>query len=106
MTERAVEFRRVRVDPVVLQVRAYATPVDVDLPLGEMTLDYIAVATVTVMGDTAHVSALHGDEMDRAMKRDFMAEMARRGITRICWSRQQPGRIRRVEQDLQAENIS
>lgn len=91
----------VRLDAVesVLIARAYAEPVDTDAPLRDMTALYVAVATVTVAGDTAYVQALHG-EMSRAMHRDFRAQMAALGVHRILWRRQTDRGIHRIKQEV------
>lgn len=79
----------VRLDAIesVLIARAYVCPVDTNAPLRDMTAPYVAVATVTVAGDTAYVQALHGT-MTHAMRSDFRAQIAALGVHRILWRRQ------------------
>lgn len=78
----------VRLDPVehVLIARAYAEPVDIAAPLSAMTTPYVAVATITIAGDTAYIQALHG-EMTHAIHREVRARLADRGVIRILWRR-------------------
>lgn len=79
----------VRLDAIesVLIVRAYVCPVDIDAPLCDMTAPYVAVATVTVAGDTAYVQALHG-ALTPTMRHDFRVQIAALGVQRILWRRQ------------------
>ncbi len=67
----------VRLDAIesVLIARAYVCPVDIDAPLCDMTAPYVAVATVTVAGDTAYVQALHG-ALTPTMRHDFRVQIA------------------------------
>lgn len=79
----------IRLDPVehVLIARAYAEPIDASAPLDTMTTPYVAVATITIAGDTAYIQALHG-EMTHMIHREVRARLADQGVTRMLWRRQ------------------
>lgn len=80
----------VRLDSVehCLLARAYDEPIDIAVPLREMTAPYVAVATISIAGDTAYVQGLHGT-MTHAMQSEVRRQLRRDyGVTRMLWRRQ------------------
>jgi len=71
----------------VLELRAYAEPVDAALPLESMTQAYQTVALVTIAHDTAYVAMTMGVIGQPAL-REFYRALADRGVRRVVWRRQ------------------
>ena len=80
----------VRLDSVehCLLARAYDEPIDIAVPLREMTAPYVAVATISIAGDTAYVQGLHGT-MTHAMQGEARRRLEQEyGVKRLLWRRQ------------------
>lgn len=80
----------VRLDSVehCLLARAYDEPIDIAVPLREMTAPYVAVATISIAGDTAYVQGLHGT-MTHAMQGEVRRRLEQEyGVKRLLWRRQ------------------
>ena len=92
---------RVRLDPVhVYEMRAYPAPVDTSKPLCEMREAYTCVGTVTVSGDVATITAVHG-EITAAGLADLDAALRAEGVRTVMWERhRKDGSIKPVVRHL------
>jgi len=91
----------VRFDPAGgLTLRAYTELVDTSAPLHAMTKEFSATAHVTIAGDTAEVTGLHG-VVSRHAYRDFERQLRLRGIRRVFWERhREDGTVKLVVRNL------
>ena len=82
---------RCLLDPIIYTARCYGQEVDDDInPHNSSLGEFECVATITIMHDTAFISAMHG-EFTRMSYIGIRHELRKKGINRVIWERHKNG---------------
>ena len=82
---------RCLLDPIIYTARCYGQEVDDDINPHDSSLgEFECVATITIMTDTAFISAMHGT-LTKPSYVGIVDELKKRGIKRMIWERHKNG---------------